>query len=282
MGLFGRRKKKDNDIPLIEQVFHGTPERERELPVINAWGILKTYRVDWQKFGQELQKAGILDDKKPIISIKKQLDFDNNGQSILKIVYGQDARNPKSEKTIIIDPYKASVFSTYGTGRFSDFLVNELWQKFSDTHTANNNLEIQHLYATDAQNDLARGFNLEMNKTEAEFIGKYKGCKFEYFGYEDGAPVFVKVNQHKNENSVQVSTANELMHCVLNLIPKEKLYQARDIEFFKEKCYEIAKRSAWKNDNWDDAIELLSEYLLRKKSTFAKQANQKSPEQLER
>lgn len=281
MGLF--KRKKEDDRPLIEQVFHGTKENREAYIEPTYWNIIKIYKADWQKFGEMLQKHNILDHNKPIVAINRHLGFDYNNQPLLKITYEQEGNNSTNKKTIVVDRYKASILATRGMGRASDFMINELWQGFSDAtiykHEANKLQNGQN--ATREEN--FKSIDSYLENINRNFAIKYGKSKFRYFGYENGIPVFVQDNQGKKERSVLISTAQELILCVSNLVPEEKLYQAKDIEFFKEKCDEIAKRTSLESErgNWAIARDLLAEYLVSNQKTFAKQLKKDVFKQLE-
>lgn len=282
MGLF-KRKKEDNR-PLIEQVFHGAQETRESYVESSSWDIFKVYKADWQQFGEILQKHKILDQNQSIGSINKQLDFDYNNKPLLKVTYELEGNDSANKKTIIIDRYKASVFATRGMGRTSDFMVNELWQDFSDSTIYNSDVGVSKSQYDRANEEKFKKLDNYIANMDREFTIKYGKCKFRYFGYENGIPVFVIDDKRKKEQSVLITTPKELILCVSNLIPEEKLYQARDIEFFKEKCNEISKRTVWESEweNWDIARDLLADYLVKNKKTFAKQIEQSLSKQLEK
>ncbi len=280
MGLFKRTK--EDDRPLIEQVFHGAQENRGSYIEPTPWNILKVYKADWQKFGEILQKHNILDHNKSIIAINRQLDFDYNNQPLLKVTYEQEGSNLINKKSIVIDRYKASIFATRGMGRTSDFMINELWQDFSDsTIYKKDNTELQNYKAKEEK---FKSIDAYIANVDRDFATKYGKCKFRYFGYENGVPMFVLDNKSKKEQAVLVSTARELILCVSNLVPEEKLYQARDIEFFKEKCNEVKKRTSLQSEweNWDIAKDLLADYLVKNQKTFAKQLEKDISKQLEK
>lgn len=282
MGLFNR--KKEDNRPLIEQVFHGSKENREAYVDPTPWDILRVYKADWQKFGELLQKHNILDHNKSIVAIHRHLDFDNNNHPLLKVTYEQADNNVKNKKTIVVDRYKASIRATCGMSRASDFMINELWQDFSDSTIYKNEVNKVQNGQNAAREENFKSIDSYLENINRDFAIKYGKSKFRYFGYENGIPVFVQDNQGKKERSILISTAQELILCVSNLVPEEKLYQARDIEFFKEKCDEIAKRTSWESEreNWAIARDLLADYLVGNQKTFAKQLEKDVSKQLEK
>jgi len=108
--------------------------------------------------------------------------------------------------------------------------------------------------------------NKALKKIESELLKKDN--KYHFFGYlydEREIPCFVtELESEKNTSFrefVYVLTPKMLEHCVKNFTDDAILNESNNIEQFQHKCNIIAKNALYQEENWDEMIDCLTDYL---------------------
>ena len=112
--------------------------------------------------------------------------------------------------------------------------------------------------------------NLDVKKLKKDEARLLKSkTTYDFFGYimDESRELPAFLSETTFEGGINLGemfypfTPKLLVHCVENLTEHEKMIEANDIEYFKEKCYRLAKASAYQEESWQEAIEELVKYL---------------------
>lgn len=113
-----------------------------------------------------------------------------------------------------------------------------------------------------------------LKEVQEEFINKHQNHKFTGFYDSWSVPHFslprIVEGKPSGYEMVTPMTPKTLELCVLRLEKDAKLEEADDIEFFKDKCEQIAEKSVYPGE-WADTVERLVDYLIKFK--IASQVN---------
>lgn len=212
---------------------------------------------DYKEFARRLKELKILPPSyaQTPASVKVELDKDNN--PIIGLVY-KSTTTPSYRTFIITEDniheyvngakveksnINGVLIAEWGNFRFNSLRSLEKSQRKEIkeiVERARKVLEIENYYYR-----------------EQRFIRDYRKLKFKDFSYEDEIPDFVTTE----EDFVLPFSPKTLEMCTLHLMGYAKEKEAKNIEYFKEKCRKVAEASPYKTEKWEKSIENLATYL---------------------
>lgn len=233
--------------------------------------MTELYAFDYKEFARTLKEAGILPPSYSQTPASVKVSIDKDNLPVVGILY-KSTTSP-SHRTFIITSEAVQEYvngSKVEKSKRAEKIFEE-WEKFKFKSLRNQEKqqrkEIKEI--TEEAKKILKIENLQYS--EKRFIREYGACRFKDFAWECEAPDFITINE---DHYLLPITPKTLEMCTLNLMGYAKDKEARNIEYFKEKCRKVAESSPYRTCDWEKTIENLSKYLLQYSSAKLEEENE--------
>lgn len=304
MGIFDflKRNKKEKKIePVIVQSQPVAPEKVKPTLKPVPISALELKEAKWADFGADLKTAGLLPNSYDRTPAEIKVFWNKENQPGVELLF--KSKTSKSERKIVLTEDSAQEIVNNGAPKANDLIMSE-WRNAQRSIRFHRQYKIRdeifmHKQMGEAlkrrgaeQAELAEKYLkiADLFVAEREFVEKHKNDVYEFFGYigmHEGERPFFVVYDKKDEgicsgNMVHAFSPRTLEFCVARLVEEEKFVEAgtdEDLEFFREKCQDVARDSIYQSTDWNHTIDMLCDMLKQKAEQSQNQEESAKEEQ---
>ena len=295
-----KRKKQDKKVEpvVIKSPIVPEPEKPKLKPV--PLTALELKEAKWSEFAAYLKIAKLLPnsyDRKPA---EVKICWANNNTPCVELLFKSQTSN--SVRKIVLTENSAYEIVNNGQAKENDSILSE-WRNFQRDIRAHR--EFQMREEIDLHKQMGEALKrrsqekvslaekylkiADLFEAEKEFVEKHKNDNYEFFGYfgtyEGETPFFVvydeKSDGFQHGTMVHAFSPKTLEFCVSRLVADEKIFEAENLDIFKETCQDVAKSSIYQTEDWNHTIDMLCDMLKEnaKQAENSVQNNQPTAEQ---
>ena len=294
-----KRKKQDKK---VEAVIIEPKQPVEQKPVFKPVPItaLELKEAIWPEFAATLKAKGILPNSYDRNPVEVKTCWAENNSPCVELLF--KSKTSKSERKIVLTEDSAQEIVNNGALKANDLIMSE-WRNFQ------RGIRFRRQYKKRDEIDLHKQMGealkrrnqekvslaekylkiADLFEAEKEFVEKHKNDKYEFFGYfgtyEGETPFFVvydeKSDGFQHGTMVHAFSPKTLEFCVSRLVADEKIFEAENLDIFKEKCQDVAKSSIYQTEDWNHTIDMLCDMLKEnaKQTENSVQNNQPTAEQ---